>query len=185
MKGWRPGPCPPPGKWERKILAEPGCGSPSSPGAAGPRTGRGEQRSHLLRGVRQRSELGVGAGPSMDPEERRLRGKMRRPEGTRVDRQRVHAKGGGGRARRAEEEREERSFPQLRAPGLHINEQGCPLWAKRGKSLLSMEQYPERLRVFATLSLDPRQLCLRVNPGECLSGIRGLGLPLLCALSII
>lgn len=28
-------------------------------------------------------------------------------------------------------------FQQL--PGLHINEQGCPLWAKRGKSLLSME----------------------------------------------
>ena len=29
-------------------------------------------------------------------------------------------------------------FQQLHSPGLHINEQGCPLWAKRGKSLLSM-----------------------------------------------
>lgn len=28
---------------------------------------------------------------------------------------------------------------QLPSPGLHINELGCPLWAKRGKSLLSIE----------------------------------------------
>ena len=29
-------------------------------------------------------------------------------------------------------------FQQLHSLGLHINEQGCPLWAKRGKSLLSV-----------------------------------------------
>lgn len=72
-----------------------------------------------------------------------LEGKMwRAEEGSELDQAKIaRGKGGGGREMTAMGEKSGRtSFQQLpSSPGLHINELGCPLWAKRGKSLLSME----------------------------------------------
>lgn len=68
-------------------------------------------------------------------------GKMWRPEGNEQDQAKIPRERGWGQ-RDAGEEKKERSgeaSKQLHSPGLHINEQGCPLWAKRGKSLLSMD----------------------------------------------
>lgn len=68
---------------------------------------------------------------------------MWRPEGNELDQAKIPRGGGWGLRDAGGEKKKKRKavgggFQQLHSPGLHINEQGCPLWAKRGKSLLSM-----------------------------------------------
>lgn len=66
---------------------------------------------------------------------------MWRPEGNELDQAKIPRERGWG-LRDAGGEKKRKAvgggFQQLHSPGLHINELGCPLWAKRGKSLLSM-----------------------------------------------
>lgn len=126
--------------WREKSSRSRGCGSLFPPGAKGTAEGAAGEARSLVTGV-----SASGASRELEPYSPLIRrsggleGKMWRPEGNRVDPAQIPRQGGGGREMRAEKEKKERSFQQLPAPGLHINELGCPLWAKRGKSLLSME----------------------------------------------
>lgn len=98
--------------------------------------------SHLLLGCPPAvCELRVGTLLSIDPEKWRVGRENVETGGKRTGSGKESTRWGAGayRSLGGKKRTDGGGFQQLRSFGLHINAQGCPLWAKRGKSLLSME----------------------------------------------
>lgn len=172
-------PCPRLGKVEKdKSAGEQGmlfAFPPRAEGAGGGEAGVcGVERSHLLLGCPPAvCEVGVGAVLSIDPEKWRAGRENVETGGKRTGSGKDST--GRGWGQRDDGEGKKRAVgggsQQLPLPGLHINEQGCPLWAKRGKSLLSMEP-ANILRVwgFSAIPFNTQPLgkdcCLTVKPRQ-------------------
>lgn len=118
---------------------------PRAEGTEGGEAGWGDcgvERSHLLLGCPPVvCELGVGTVLHIDPEKWRA-GRENVETGGKGTGSGKDSTGRGWGHRDyglGKNRADAGGFQQLHLPGLRINAQGCPLWAKRGKSLLSME----------------------------------------------